>query len=203
MINIYVGKPGMGKTYSLVRLAYKLINEGRHVYSNFHINFDNMPLKANHGEIFYWQDILDIVPIKEGEIIIDECQIYMNSRKWKDLPLPVQYKLQQHRKHGLNIHGAVQNVKRIDSVARELVNSIFECKKVMGRVFICREYDIEDIDKQKRSSYSTSIYFFRKKLANCYDTLQEISQYIGKESESDKVRTPVPVTRQTGVRSST
>lgn len=166
----------MGKTYALVRLAYKLINEGRDIYSNFHIDFSSMPLKQGHGSLYYWDDILDIVPVKSGEIIIDECQIYMNSRKWKDLPLAVQYKLQQHRKQGLNIHGAVQNVKRIDSVARELVNSIFECKKVLHRFFIVREYDIEDIDKQSRSSYSTQMYFFNMKLAKCYDTLQEIRQ---------------------------
>lgn len=178
MINIYVGKPGMGKTYALVRLAYKLINQGRNVYSNFHIDFSTLPLKPNCGKVFYWHDINEIVPIKQGEIIIDECQIYMNSRKWKDLPLSVQYKLQQHRKQGLNIHGAVQNVRRIDSVARELVNSIFECKKALGRLFVVKEYDIEDIDKEKRRSYSTQYYFLDMKLANCYDTLQEIKQEI-------------------------
>jgi len=176
MINIYVGKPGMGKTYALVRLAYKLINQGRNVYSNFHIDFSDMPLSENHGELFFWNNIEDIVPVRTGEILIDECQIYMNSRDWKVLPKSVQYKLQQHRKQGLNIHGAVQNVRRIDSVARELVNSIFQVSKHFGRVFVAREYDIEDIDKEKRSSYSVSVYFFSKKLAKCYDTLQEIKQ---------------------------
>ncbi|MEI7615584.1 MAG: zonular occludens toxin domain-containing protein, partial [Actinomycetota bacterium] len=170
--------PGMGKTYSLVRLAYKLINEGRNIYSNFHIDFSSMPLKEGHGEVFYWENINDIIPIKSGEIIIDECQIYMNSRNWKNLPPSVQYKLQQHRKQGLNIHGAVQNVKRIDSVARELVNSIFECKRKLGKLFVVKEFDIEDIDKEKRSSYSTQLYWLDKKLASCYDTLQEIRQNI-------------------------
>lgn len=178
MISIYVGKPGMGKTYSLVRLAYQFINEGRDVYSNFHLDFSDMPLKEGHGKVFYWQNLLELVPVKQGEIFIDECQIYMNSRDWKSLPPAFQYKLQQHRKHGVNIHGAVQNVKRIDSVARELVNSIFVCRKLMNRMFILREYDIEDVDKEKRSSYSTQFFFLNKKLASCYDTLQEISQKI-------------------------
>jgi len=168
----------MGKTYSLVRLAYKFINEGRDVWSNFHMDFSSMPLKENHGTVHYWSNLMELVPVKKGEIFIDECQIYMNSRDWKTLPQAFQYKLQQHRKHGVNIHGAVQNVRRIDSVARELVNSIFVCKRTLGRLFILREYDIEDVDKEKRSSYSTQFYFLDKKLASCYDTLQEISQKI-------------------------
>lgn len=176
MINIYVGKPGMGKTYALVRLAYKLINEGRNIHSNFYIDFSSMSLKEGHGNLYFWKTIDEIVPIREGEILIDECQIYMNSRDWKSLPKAVQYKLQQHRKQGLNIHGAVQNVRRIDSVARELVNSIFQVSKHLGGLFIAREYDIEDIDKESRSSYSTQFYFFNKKLAKCYDTLQEIAK---------------------------
>jgi len=178
MINIYVGKPGMGKTYALVKLAYKLINDGRNVYANFHIDFSTMSLSKNHGTVFFWENIVDLIPVKQGEIIIDECQIYMNARDWKTLPKAMQYKLQQHRKQGLNIHGAVQNVKRIDSVARELVNSIFDCHFYFHRIFRLKEYDVEDIDKEKRSSYSTQYYFFSKKLAKCYDTLQEIKQAV-------------------------
>ena len=175
MINIYVGKPGMGKTYALVRLAYKLINEGRDIYANFHIDFSGMKMTNIAGTVRYWENIDEIVKVKTGEILIDEAQIYMNSRDWKSLPKKVQYKLQQHRKQGVNIHGAVQNVKRIDTVARELVNSIFEVKKI-GRLFIAKEFDIEDIDKAKRERHSLSIYFFSQRLANCYDTLQEIKQ---------------------------
>jgi hypothetical protein len=178
MINIYVGKPGSGKTYALVRLSYKLINEGRDIFSNFHIDFKSMPLKKGHGSVYYWTDIIQLIPVKQGEIIIDEAQIYMNSRDWKNLPKIMQYKLQQHRKQGLNIHGAVQNVRRIDTVARELVNSVYQCKILLGRLFFVKEYDIEDIDKETRKSYSISLYFLNKKLANCYDTLQEIDQNV-------------------------
>lgn len=174
MINIYMGKPGSGKTYALVRLAYKLINEGRDVYSNFHIDFSKMPMKEDHGKLRFWKNITDIVDIKSGEILIDEAQIYMNSRDWRKMPPPLQYKLQQHRKHGINIWGAVQNVKRIDTVARELVNSVFRVRRI-GTLFIVKEYDIEDIDKANPDAYSTGVYFLSKKLASCYDTLQEIS----------------------------
>jgi len=186
MINIYVGKPGRGKTYTLVKLAFDMIKKGRDVYSNFYIDQKGLyslisDRKMNKivkkygrpGKIYYWRDIRQIVNIKIGEILMDEAQIYMNSRDWKALPKEVQYKLQQHRKHGVNIHGAVQNVRRIDTVCRELVNSIFELHRI-GTFFWRKEYDIEDIDKAKRKAYSTDFYFLDKKLAACYDTLAEI-----------------------------
>lgn len=178
MINVFVGKPGTGKTYSLVRTALQAIKMGRDVYSNFYINFDTLNLtpKKNKplGRLLFWKDIEEFVDIKSGEILMDEAQIYLNSRDWKTLPRSLQYKLQQHRKHGINIWGAVQNVKRIDTVARELVNSVFQVRR-MGRIFIVNEYDIEEIDKVKRHSYSTHIFFLNMILANCFDTLQEIA----------------------------
>lgn len=173
MINIFVGKPGTGKTYSLVRLAYKLIQSGRDIYSNFPIFFDKLKLSPKAGKIYFWKTVDDLMLLKNGEILMDEAQIWLNSRKWQDLPPELMYKLQQHRKQGINIWGAVQNVNRIDKVARELVNSVFKVKKI-GKLFLVNEYDIEEIDKVKKQSYSFKFYFFSKKIANSYDTLAEI-----------------------------
>lgn len=179
MINIIVGKPGTGKTYSLVRRALYFIKRGRNVYSNFYMDFSryypNGKEPISWGHVYYWKNVRDLMAIKSGEIFIDEAQIYLNSRDWKSLPSELMYKLQQHRKQGLNIWGAVQNVKRIDTVCRELVNSIFELRRV-SYLFVQQEFDIEDIDKTKRHCYSRKFFLFDKKLASCYDTLYEISQ---------------------------
>lgn len=173
MINCYVGKPGKGKTYALVRLAYKAIKRGRNVHSNFFIDFRRMGIKKGYGSVYFWKDIQELVKIREGEILMDEAQIYINSRDYWNLPKQFQYKIQQHRKHGVNLHLAVQNISRIDKVARELVNSVFQMRRI-GRIFIASEYDVEDIDKVKKDLYSRSIFLLSKKLASCYDTLQEI-----------------------------
>lgn len=174
MINLYVGKPGFGKTYALVRLAYKKINQGRNVYSNFWIDFSKMKLKPGHGRVFFWKNLDDLISIRHGEILMDEAQIYMNSREYTKLPKEMQYKMQQHRKQGLNLHMAVQNAKRIDTIARELVNSVFQLSNYR-LFFTMKEYDIEEIDKVKKKSKSFTMYRMNKKLANCYDTLQEIA----------------------------
>lgn len=176
MINILTGRPGTGKTYGLVRIAYHAVKQGTDVYSNFKIDFQNME-KENIGRLnrhlFFWEDVNDLIKIKKGIILIDEAQIYFNSRNWLNLPLRLQYKFQQHRKHGLDIYGAVQNVNRIDKIVRELVNKIFVVRK-LGIFCISNQYDIEDIDSKKRRSIWTSFYLFSKKLAGCYDTFAEI-----------------------------
>jgi len=174
MINLYVGRPGFGKTYALVRMAYKKINEGRDIHANFWLDFSSMKLKEGHGKVHFWKTLDDLIEIRHGEILMDEAQIYMNSREYTKLPKEMQYKMQQHRKQGLNLHMAVQNAKRIDTIARELVNSVFELAN-FRLFFTMKEYDIEDIDKAKRKSKSFTMYFFNKKLAKCYDTLQEIA----------------------------
>ncbi len=176
MINIFVGRVGTGKTYSLVRLAlHKIMKEKQDVYSNFYIDFSPYEKVKNEYNkyLHYWERVNDFVKIKRGIILIDEAQIYFNSRNWSALPPRVQYKFQQHRKHGLDIYGAVQNVKRVDTIIRELVNRVYQIKKV-GRLFIVNQYDIEDIDRAKRKSIWTSAYFLNKKLADCYDTYAEI-----------------------------
>jgi len=177
MINIITGKPGFGKTYSLVHLAIKFLNQGRDVYSNFYIDYSKLVkfglLKKDHGRVLFWQKVDDLIKIKHGVILMDECQIYFNSRRWKELPEQLQYKLQQHRKHGLDIWGAVQSFKRIDTVLRELVNYCYAVRKIL-KIFILNAFDPEDIDKVKRQTLSTRVYFFNKKIASCYDTFAEI-----------------------------
>lgn len=211
MINIVVGKPGTGKTYTLVKLADKWLAQGIDVYSNFYI--DELALikrrekkiwyrikkilcrvlgknlkPSKRGRLYFWDSLKDLISIRGGKILIDECQIYFNSRGWKDLPPALQYKFQQHRKHvkrddngkivmSLDIYGAVQNVKRIDTVVRELVNNVLQLHK-FGPFFYWNEFDVEEIDKPtKRKSHDFKMYFFSKSLAQCYDTYQEISGF--------------------------
>lgn len=175
MIQVMVGKPGVGKTYSLCRRAYIDLKNGIDVYSNVFMNFKGMkfPKNKKHGKLKFWKNIDDIYNLEAGSIIIDEVQIYLNARRWKNMDVQTEYKLQQHRKDGLNIYGAAQSLKRVDTVFRELVNSVLTVKK-FGRLFIAKEWDPDDLDKARAHSLNTHFYFFDKRLANCYDTLRKI-----------------------------
>jgi hypothetical protein len=175
-IYLITGKPGSGKTYYLAKKGKEFLEQGYNVYSNF-------PLKTSLPNYHFYTNFQDLIEVQHGIILMDEAQIYLNSRFWDKLPASFQYKLQQHRKHGLDIWGAVQHSNRLDVIFRELVNYYYEIKKIGSNekkaggygkfpwgLFFLVEYDIKDANKLRRHLNSLSIYFLRKKIYEFYDT---------------------------------
>jgi len=87
------------------------------------IKFFNKNLRVKErGRIVYFSHISEIIDAEDGLILFDEAQVLFNSRNWASLPDEFQYKLQQHRKHNLDLYCTTQNVKRIDIIYRELIH---------------------------------------------------------------------------------
>jgi zona occludens toxin (predicted ATPase) len=193
-ITIWTGRPGTGKTLSMVRAVEKLLNKGEIIYSNFRINWSGYDEASSWWRRFLhkiklkkelkkfpasnlrgWTHLHELKDIKEAYIVIDEAHFYMNSRKWKELPMEFMRKVAQHRKDGLHIYGTVQNIKRIDVVVRELVDFWYECSIFLGFVFNV-EYDIDE-DQLKKKPLSQKFFRLNKKWAsNTYDTLEKIGE---------------------------
>jgi len=176
-INIITGRPGSGKTYILTKIALEFLKEGRTVFSNYFIDWDK-------NNLHFFDKVEELKSLEKGIIVMDEGQIYFNSRNWENLSETMQYKLQQHRKDGLDIWATVQNIKRIDILIRELVSRYFECKSLICfnflkehyELFIKKEYDVEDEEvKDKRECFGTELIFFEPEIGNRYDTLKKIS----------------------------
>ena len=184
MINIILGLPGAGKTYVLTRKACEFLKKGYPVYSNFPLNLEH-PLIAPYKErVFYWKEADELVKIESGIILMDEAQVYFNSRKWSELDPRMQYKLQQHRKDGLDIWGTCQNEARIDTVMRELVTHYYLCNKFFGSregakrvwgLIRCAIFYPEEIKKTQRRHIVSEWYTIRKKFCEVYDTNAKIS----------------------------
>lgn len=179
-IHIITGRPGSGKTYYLALKAKKFLEQGLDVYSNFGLNW-------NGPNIHYYKEFDELIAVKNGVILMDEAQIYLNCRFWDKLDPSFQYKLQQHRKHGLDIWGTVQSVNRLDVIFRELVSNYYEVKKVgTGEkkggglpkhpfgFFILREYDIKEANKIKRKPFLITLLLMRKKILGFYDTFKDL-----------------------------
>jgi len=152
MIAAITGLPGEGKTWFAVSLIYKLLKEGRDVYVNF-------PVTKPEGEevsgtLRRFDTFQEFIQIREGEIFLDEGQIWMNAREWEHLPKEAQWSLQQHRKRGLNIYCTVQDLSRIELVYRQLVARYFAVSRIW-RIIIIREYrpkinaDTQMIEKEE------------------------------------------------------
>lgn len=184
MINIIVGLPGSGKTYVLTKKALQYVEKGYKIYTNYPLNLTKeSPFYPYKKKIHFWHTIEDLIKIENGIILMDEAQIFFNSRAWADLDPRMQYKLQQHRKDGLDIWGTVQSETRLDSVMRELVSYYYKCGKMFGskefskhpygliRVFA---YFPEDIQKVQARHRFSEWHWISKRGCLAYDTEAKI-----------------------------
>jgi len=206
MITVVEGRPGMGKTVFLVYTIIELLSKGHEVYTNVEVV---LPLsdKRRH-RLHYINTLEDITTLRQGKIVLDEIQTYLNSRNWDKLDIKFQLLLQQHRKRGLDIIGATQSIKRADVVFRELVQRFFTVRKIFTfrvpftkithGLFVLREFDPDttegDASSRTQVGYALPLYadpFIFK----VYDTTQEykIESPIGKTYVEKYVITQKPV----------
>jgi len=180
MITLITGLPGSGKTYYLAKLAQEALKQNREIW----VNFKLFPKTRKEQFVHYYNDPALLREAEAGSILMDEAHIYFNSRKWESLDERVQYKLQQHRKDGLDIVGAVQSEARLDIVFRELVAEWKHCRKIIssgemakhhwGFVIVSR-FDPNDMKgaKPKRQGFP-EIIRIKREITSFYDTLQKI-----------------------------
>jgi len=168
MINIITGKPGSGKSYFLAKKIKELLALQKQVYvpSYFKVKYEG-------DNLHYFTDLKEIQRVQDATIFIDEAQIFFNCRQWEILDPIFQYKLQQHRHHRVDIWGAVQNIKRLDVVVRELVHHYYEVRN-LGFLFLVFEFNPDDANKVRRSWLSMSFILKRKKIYDFYDTYADI-----------------------------
>jgi len=195
MISIITGKPGTGKSYTLVVLTKQYLERGRDVFANFKIDERKLNLKprvrwgvrfANLfrkvkkpdtvplGRLYYWRDLSEFHDISQAIIVMDEAQTYFSARRWKDMTAEDEIKFQQHRKDGIEIYAGVQNLDRCDKIIRELAAYAYEVRRI-GKLFIRKRYTPEEIGKAKRVSSEFTWYRLDKSLASAYDTMQRVN----------------------------
>jgi len=121
MIKGIVGLPGEGKTLWASKQIFEAINLGDIVYSNVHVN--------DTGDWYYYEDFNLLTGIQKAFVVLDEAQVYMNSRNWKDFPPAFQAFAQQHRHQGVDILALTQNLNRVDITFRELVQELWQVEK--------------------------------------------------------------------------
>jgi len=174
MIYAYTGKTGSGKTFHMVADAFKMWLDGSDIYSNTILKFEDvdqrrllsrirqiLKLKPRpRGRIIYFEDISEILEAKTGVILFDEAQVLFNARNWESLPDEFQYKLQQHRKHRLDLLCTTQNMGTIDIAYRRLVQVWFHHHEIF-----------------KIGTHTTYLGFYRRELKDVdelYNTIDDL-----------------------------
>jgi len=84
------------------------------------------------GRIIYFEHLTEILEAKNALVLFDEAQALFNARSWESLPLEFQHKLQQHRKHRLDLFATMQNMGTVAIEYRRLVQVWFHFEEVFS-----------------------------------------------------------------------
>lgn len=206
MIYAYTGKTGSGKTYQMTKDAYRAWKDGRDIFSNTILLYEiedsrslwvrlfcwlkkwdyDRFVQERRGRIRYFEDITEILEARDGIILFDEAQVLFNAREWESLPAEFMYKLQQSRKHNLDLFCTTQSLSRIDIVYRQLVHTWFhhECAWQIGQnpvwfgVFRQHIKDIDElfnqVDDNKVPNIESKFFLIHRLKVRLYDTLFDI-----------------------------
>jgi len=146
MISCYEGLPGAGKTYDAMRKLLDNLAQGRRILTNISgpgqeekqeiikhfLNLDDSQLKKNlvalqdHQVAEFWDHT------EPGDlIIIDEAQNFFNARDWQTKTNRAFGKwASEHRHIGVDLILITQNVERIESSVRSLIEFTYRYKKL-------------------------------------------------------------------------
>lgn len=162
MIVIFTGLPGSGKSYKLGRTVIDLLYRNRKMYERKvnaykknelarvknpdilslqepfkRILYTNLKLSEAvelefDGYIKYWQDLRQLTPLKDVDVVIDEVGTYFDARLWETLSLEMRRWLAQHRKFGIEIYGTAQDFAQVDKAFRRLTSDLLYLTKLVG-----------------------------------------------------------------------
>jgi len=143
---------------------------------------------AHRGHIVYYDDITELIEIRNGVILMDEGQNLLDAYNWENTPPEFRNKLRQHRKHRLDLYATTQNMGTIDINMRRLVQGWVHCKDVFAllwkrnpslfTIHIREKKDIDflynKVDDLLVPNLSSSIFFIHFLKRRLYDTMFDI-----------------------------
>jgi len=140
---IFLGDEGSGKSLAMsqqffeaINLAFKYRNMGLYPMtigttyqpSEYLVNL----AKELEVKLFLIENYDQLLDLKEGYLFIDEMEVFLDSRKYADLPIHVRRWFAQADKNGVEIYGTAQNYMQIDVSFRRLCKEIVFCSKLVG-----------------------------------------------------------------------
>lgn len=152
MIVIFTGLPGSGKSYKLGRTVVDILYRNRAYFEaqqrkhesgelveepQRRMLYTNLKLAAVVEAEFsdfikYWEDLKQLVPLRDCDVVIDEVATYFDARLWETLSLEMRRWLAQHRKFGIEIYGTSQDFAQVDKAFRRLTSDLLYLTKLVG-----------------------------------------------------------------------
>jgi len=204
---IYSGLESSGKSYKLAETAAWLLyrnakwnaitGKSRPIVSNmkFAQSFTD-EAKEKGVELRYWENLDELIDLREADIICDEVGNYFDARMWADLSLDVRRWLTQGAKTGIEFYGGAQDFAQVDKAFRRLVQpgDLCHITKLAGSRRPCstkppvkfiwglcamRKLDPAGYDEDKKEfsgGIIPSFFFLRRSVCEIFDTSQKIAR---------------------------
>jgi len=138
MIEAYVGVPGSGKSYMLVKRDLEALAKGKRIYANFGFIRENVyhylrrRYRLPHREAVLKADSIEeirdykgLLSVYEGLLLFDEAHMWFNAREYRLFPTEVLGFWSQHRKVGVDVLLATQRYGSVDTMIRDLVAHVW------------------------------------------------------------------------------
>jgi hypothetical protein len=161
-VTAFVGMPGSGKTYGLVRVAKRAMEQGRAVYTNQ--GFDVKGARTYRS----FEEMLLIPP--GSVILLDEAPVYFNARRWQEFPDGLLYRLTQIRKDGLEFYYSAIHEEMVDATLRRLTFWFWHCRAISGRLLYWTLWSPELFRRSKERPRKRELIRVNAKVAALYDT---------------------------------
>lgn len=215
VFEIIEGLPGNGKSLYTARKARELVKRNikwyrqsgkiRYIYSNLRFSDDFMDFATiTKSELLvpedqqekicfikYWDDVQDIPPLRDCDLIWDEIATEMDARTFTNLSDEVKRFLSQYDKRGIEIYANTQDYSIIDIRARMFVTRVATLTKVIGsrrpshtKPPIKKVWGliiVRDVKEWQASDPNNKVYdrffswfFIEKEDVEIYDTTQAI-----------------------------
>ena len=190
MVYLFCGQKGSGKTLFCVSYLLKNKKKYTHFFSNFPVSF------CNYIDNYDWVNLR--FP-KGSAILIDEAQLYFNSREFSKLTkngigMELLDYLTMCRHYEVDIFFITQSSNRIDLQIRELSDYVFYMKKtfkIFGKPFLSFGLEFVDIMEFEKYinpnnfgnefQYRFLLKIIGKEALKCYDTHFISNSYYEKE----------------------
>lgn len=120
---LIVGGVGAGKTYNAVAVIAKNKDKGfDNIYANMELNVPTKILQK-------WNDPNNLQKASCGYLLIDEADMWFNSRNYANLNDTFRNLLKEHRKHHLRIISTTQHLSFVDKIMRIFIDDVWLVKK--------------------------------------------------------------------------
>ena len=147
---LITGLPGSGKSLMMATFVYPYLIAGYQVYSNLWLNWKNFDVlgewDSEKNNLHYYQEIEDIVDVRNCIVICDEIAEPLDPRNWENESGAIRRFFQQHRHHHVDVYGTTQNITLVAKSARIVIDEWTDCFRILRiipGVIIFRERSID------------------------------------------------------------